>query len=270
MANVGNLFVNFSGNTKGLTKSLSSAKSQIDKFDKEIGRKKGGSLGRAKGRFTSSMNERRRFDSKVGVSNALGFPMDEGHVIKNRARLGKNEKGARQAYRQAQREQTISGMRKSVAAAVGVFGLTVAGIGLLTRKAMQQTSDAVSNAKKFEFMGPNGPAIIAERIKMITDAMAYAQTPEGNAAQLKLARSETAAQRSSLSGGGATMMQMFNAAVNEAAATIGRVWVETAEDMAAGRFLGQGANRRNALRNSEPWTGPIPDGRNANRPTGGY
>ena len=268
MANVGNLFVNFSGNTKGLTKSLSSAKSQINKFDKSIGRKKGSSIGRSRGRFTSAMNERRRFDSKVGVSNALGDPMDEGQVIKNRARLGKNEKGARQAYRQAQRDQTISGMRKSVAAAVGVFGLTVAGVGLLTRKAMQQTTDAVANAKKFELLGPKGPEIIAERIKMITDAMAYAQSPEGSAVQLKLARSEADAQRSSFSGGGATMMQRFIAAVNEAAAAIGRVWVETSEDMAAGRFLGQGANERAARRNSVPIGPPIP--RNANRPTGGY
>lgn len=262
MANVGNLFVNFSGNTKGLTKSLSSAKSQIDKFDKEIGRKKGGSLGRAKGRFTSAMNERRRFDSKVGVSNALGFPMDEGHVIKNRERLGKNEKGARQAYRQAQREQTISGMRKSVAAAVGVFGLTVAGIGLLTRKAMQQTSDAVSNAKKFEFMGPDGPAIIAERIKMITDAMAYAQTPEGNAAQLKLAKAETAAQDTSYKSGSATVWQNFKSEMTTLASLLDKGFMYA--------FNNFHATQRASLGNPKDVMMHLDKQRNTNRPTGGY
>ena len=262
MANVGNLFVNFSGNTKGLTKSLSSAKSQIDKFDKEIGRKKGGSLGRAKGRFTSAMNERRRFDSKVGVSNALGYPMDEGQVIKNRARLGKNEKGARQAYRQAQREQTISGMRKSVAAAVGVFGLTVAGIGLLTRKAMQQTSDAVSNAKKFEFMGPDGPAIIAERIKMITDAMAYAQTPEGNAAQLKLAKAETAAQDTSYKSGSATVWQNFKSEMTTLASLLDKGFMYA--------FNNFHATQRASLGNPKDVMMHLDKQRNTNRPTGGY
>lgn len=227
MANVGNLFVNFSGNTKGLTKSLSSAKSQINKFDKSIGRKKGSSLGRAKGRFTSAMNERRRFDSQVGVSNALGDPMDEGQVIKNRARLAKNEKGARQAYRQAQRDQTISGMRKSVAVAVGVFGLTVAGVGLIARKAMQQTTDAVANAKKFELLGPKGPEIIAERIGMITDAMAYASSAKGSQALLGVAESERRAQLSSFEGGGATAKQQFDAAINNVSAAIGRAAVET-------------------------------------------
>ena len=269
MANVGNLFVNFSGNTKGLTKSLSSAKSQIDKFDKEIGRKKGGSLGRAKGRFTSAMNERRRFDSKVGVSNALGFPMDEGHVIKNRARLGKNEKGARQAYRQAQRDQTISGMRKSVAVAVGVFGLTVAGVGLIARKAMQQTTDAVANAKKFELLGPKGPEIIAERIKMITDAMAYAQSPEGSAAQLKSARAETTAQRSSFEGGGATMWQQFNTAITDMTSTIGRGWVEASRELSKGNVLGQKTGSGSGESVFSYLTG-IGSPRNANRPTGGY
>lgn len=262
MANVGNLFVNFSGNTKGLTKSLSSAKSQIDKFDKEIGRKKGGSLGRAKGRFEASMNERKKFESFIG-------PRPAGESERMGGRIQKKEKGARQAYRQAQREQTISGMRKSVAAAVGVFGLTVAGIGLLTRKAMQQTSDAVSNAKKFEFMGPNGPAIIAERIKMITDAMAYAQTPEGSAAQLKLVRSEANAQRSSFEGGGATYWQQFNAAINDMTSTIGRGWVEASRELSKGNVLGQKTGSGSGESVFSYLTG-IGSPRNANRPTGGY
>lgn len=262
MANVGNLFVNFSGNTKGLTKSLASAKSQINKFDKSIGRKKGSSIGRSRGRFTSAMNERRRFDSQVGVANALGSPMDEGHVIKNRSRLAKNEKGARQAYRQAQRDQTISGMRKSVAVAVGVFGLTVAGVGLIARKAMQQTTDAVANAKKFELLGPNGPEIIAERIKMITDAMAYAQSPEGSAAQLVKAQSESAAQKTAFESGSASLWQQITSAINN----LGSLFTEgvmypynTAHaTQRAGRPDTKGAMMY--LRQE----------RNANRPTGGY
>jgi hypothetical protein len=220
MANVGNLFVNFSGNTKGLTKSLSSAKSQIDKFDKEIGRKKGGSLGRAKGRFESSMNERKKFESFIG-------PRPAGESERMGGRIQKKEKGARQAYRQAQRDQTISGMRKSVAVAVGVFGLTVAGVGLLARKAMQQTTDAVANAKKFELLGPNGPEIIAERIGMITDAMAYASSAKGSQAQLYVARSERTAAKSSFEGGGATAKQQFDAVINNVSAAIGRAAVET-------------------------------------------
>ena len=262
MANVGNLFVNFSGNTKGLTKSLASAKSQINKFDKSIGRKKGSSIGRDRGRFTSAMNERRRFDSQVGVSNALGFPMDEGHVIKNRARLGKNEKGARQAYRQAQRDQTISGMRKSVAVAVGVFGLTVAGVGLIARKAMQQTTDAVANAKKFELLGPKGPEIIAERIGMITDAMAYASSAKGSQAQLGVAKSEREAQKVSFESGGANLWQQFTALMNEFGSTITKA------------FLDPVGRSHDLYTTARPRAGEVMEElkqqRNANRPTGGY
>jgi len=214
------------------------------------------------------MNERRRFDSQVGVANALGSPMDEGHVIKNRARLGKKEKGARQAYRQAQRDQTISGMRKSVAVAVGVFGLTVAGVGLIARKAMQQTTDAVANAKKFELLGPKGPEIIAERIGMITDAMAYASSAKGSQAQLGVAQSERKAQRDSFEGGGATLWQQFNAAITDMTSTIGRGWVEASKDVAELNVLGGQRNSQNESIFS--YLTGIGSNRNANRPTGGY
>lgn len=255
MANVGNLFVNFSGNTKGLTKSLASAKSQIDKFDKEIGRKKGGSLGRAKGRFEASMNERKKFESFIG-------PRPAGESERMGGRIQKKEKGARQAYREAQRSQTISGMRKSVAVAVGVFGLTVAGVGLIARKAMQQTTDAVANAKKFELLGPNGPEIIAERIGMITDAMAYASSAKGSQAQLGVAKSEREAQKVSFESGGATLWQQFTALMNEFGSTITKA------------FLDPVGRSNDLYTTARPRAGEVMEElkqqRNANRPTGGY
>lgn len=255
MANVGNLFVNFSGNTKGLTKSLSSAKSQINKFDKEIGRKKGGSLGRAKGRFEASMNERKKFESFIG-------PRPAGESERMGGRIQKKEKGARQAYRQAQRDQTISGMRKSVAVAVGVFGLTVAGVGLIARKAMQQTTDAVANAKKFELLGPKGPEIIAERIGMITDAMAYASSAKGSQAQLGVAKSEREAQKVSFESGGASLWQQFTALMNEFGSTFTKA------------FLDPVGRSNDLYTTARPRAGEareeLKQQRNANRPTGGY
>ena len=110
MANVGNLFVNVSGNTKGLTKALGTAKSELTKFDKQVGRPKGDFMRRARGRFTSAMNERRQFSQQM--SSFIG-PQPAGHVEKIQARMGKKEAAARGQYRQAQRQQTISNMGAS-------------------------------------------------------------------------------------------------------------------------------------------------------------
>ncbi len=171
MANVGNLFVNFSGNTKGLTKSLASAKGQIDKFDKQIGRRKGDSLGRAKGRFESAMKERKRFKSFIG-------PRPAGESERMGGRIKKKEKEARQAYRQEQRNQTITSMRKSVAAAMGVFGLTIAGVSIIASKALQQVSTAKEGAEKFRYLGPQGGEIIKAEIDGMMANIKAAQDPE--------------------------------------------------------------------------------------------
>jgi hypothetical protein len=133
---------------------------------------------------------------------------------------------------------------------------------------MQQTTDAVANAKKFELLGPKGPEIIAERIGMITDAMAYASSAKGSQSQLRVAESERAAAKSSYEGGGADYWQQFTAAVTDMTSTIGRGWVEASKDVAAGNVLGGQRNSQNESIFS--YLTGIGSPRNSNRPTGGY
>jgi hypothetical protein len=219
MANVGNLFVNFSGNTKGLTKSLASAKGQIDKFDKQIGRRKGDSLGRAKGRFESAMKERKRFKSFIG-------PRPAGESERMGGRIKKKEKEARQAYRQEQRNQTITSMRKSVAAAMGVFGLTIAGVSIIANKALQQVSTAKAGAERFQYLGPQGGEIIKAKIDGMMADIAAAKDPVVSQAFLDREKAKVSARKNATAIGATAMSitadEYFERIAEAFASAIGR------------------------------------------------
>ncbi len=177
MANVGNLFVNISGSTKGLTKALTSAKTKLATFDKQVGRPRGDFMRRARGRFTSAMQE--RYDQTL--RERMGAGGTEGHRAMMRARISKKEKGARQAYRQAQREQVIGGMqlrsRMVVGSVLGVLGITIGALRNTFNLARQQVKDAEQRIGEFEVLGPRGGEIIASRVRMRLAAIKRAQDP---------------------------------------------------------------------------------------------
>ncbi|MCH9837832.1 hypothetical protein K0U83_19380 [bacterium] len=206
MANVGNLFVNISGSTKGLTKALGTAKTKLAAFDKQVGRPGGDFMRRARGRFTSAMNERRQFSQQM--SSFIG-PQPAGHVEKIQARLGKKEKGARQGYRQAQREQAIGGMtartRMITAGVLGILGLTVGGVSMMARKAMSQIQSAKVGVEKFRYIGPQGKRIIKAEMDMLMNSISSAQRPEVSQALAEKAEAKLAAQVESNAGGGTVM-----------------------------------------------------------------
>ncbi len=157
MANVGNLFVNVSGNTKGLTKALGTAKSELTKFDKQVGRPKGDFMRRARGRFTSAMNERRQFSQQM--SSFIG-PQPAGHVEKIQARMGKKEAAARGQYRQAQRQQTISNMgassRAMMTASFAAIGITISAVVSAFNIARKQAQSAENAVDAYKYAGPMG------------------------------------------------------------------------------------------------------------------
>jgi hypothetical protein len=206
MANVGNLFINVTGNTKGLTKALSSAKTKLATFDKQVGRPRGDFMRRARGRFTSAMNERRRFSQQM--SSFIG-PQPAGYVEKMQARLGKKEKGARQGYRQAQREQVMGGMtartRMITAGVLGVLGLTVGGVSMMARKAMSQIQSAKIGVEKFRYIGPQGKRVIKAEMDMLMNSISSARSPEVSEALAQKAEAKLAAQVESNAGGGTVM-----------------------------------------------------------------
>ena len=195
MANVGNLFVNISGSTKGLTKALGTAKTKLAAFDKQVGRPGGDFMRRARGRFTSAMNERRQFNQKM--SSFIG-PQPAGHVEKIQARLGKKEKGARQGYRQAQREQVIGGMQSRqkmmTGAALGAIGLTIGAATIIGRKALSQINAAKQGVEKFRMLGPSADRIIAAEVGMRLNSMKTAMRPEVSEALAREVEAKFAAQ----------------------------------------------------------------------------
>ncbi len=203
MANVGNLFVNISGSTKGLTKALGTAKTKLAAFDKQVGRPGGDFMRRARGRFTSAMNERRQFNQQM--SSFIG-PQPAGHVEKIQARLGKKEKGARQGYRQAQREQVIGGMQSRqkimMSAALGAIGLTIGAATIIGRKALSQVNAAKEGVEKFRLLGPSANRIIAAEVQMRLNSMKTAMRPEVSEALAERAEAKLAAQVQSNEKGG--------------------------------------------------------------------
>jgi hypothetical protein len=215
MANVGNLFINVTGNTKGLTKALSSAKTKLATFDKQVGRPRGDFMRRARGRFTSAMNERRRFEQgmatmkQMALGHGMASPVSEGQEALMRSRLGRKEKGARQAYRQAQREQVMGGRtartRMITAGVLGVLGLTVGGVSMMARKAMSQIQSAKIGVEKFRYIGPQGKRIIKAEMDMLANSISSARSPEVSEALAQKAEAKLAAQVESNAGGGTVM-----------------------------------------------------------------
>lgn len=187
MANVGNLFINVTGNTKGLTKALSSAKTKLATFDKQVGRPRGDFMRRARGRFQGAMAERQRFEAtssfvnRMSMRHGLDVPGMDKDAALRRARLGRQEKGARQAYRQAQREQVMGGMqlrsRMIVGSVLGVLGITIGALRNTFNLARQQVKDAEQRIGEFEVLGPRGSEIIASRVRMRLAAIKRAQDP---------------------------------------------------------------------------------------------
>jgi len=204
MANVGNLFVNISGSTKGLTKALTSAKTKLATFDKQVGRPGGDFMRRARGRFTSAMGERRRFEQgmatmkQMALGHGMASPISEGQEAQMRARMSRKEKGARQGYRQAQREQIMGGMqtrqKMMMSAALGAIGLTVGAATIIGRKALSQVNAAKQGVDKFRMLGPSANRIIAAEVGMRLNSMKTAMRPEVSEALAERAEARLAAQ----------------------------------------------------------------------------
>lgn len=204
MANVGNLFINVTGNTKGLTKALSSAKTKLATFDKQIGRPRGDFMRRARGRFQGAMAERQRFSERM--SSFIG-PQPAGYVEKMQARLGKQEKSARQGYRQAQREQVMGGMRRQVQMTLGVIGVSIAGATMIMKKAMSVSERAREGMDKFRFLGPQGAEILQSEVQTLLQRIEGAQGTGYSAARARRARLEQQSEAAAIGMGAPAAME---------------------------------------------------------------
>tara|TARA_R110001632_G_scaffold75942_1_gene172456 strand:- start:4594 stop:5343 length:750 start_codon:yes stop_codon:yes gene_type:complete len=168
MANVGNLFVNISGNTKGLTKSLAKAKRSIRGFGKEaMDAFGGGGMSRKAAKHASGM-----FDVlgvKAAGQQAEGDLKGAKETNKLKALF---KPGAEQHERYSQAKA-----RMVTSATLGVLGLTVAGVSMMASKALGQISSAKEGAERFKYLGPQGGKIIQTEIDGMMANIAAAKDP---------------------------------------------------------------------------------------------
>ena len=173
MANVGNLFVNISGNTKGLTKSLGVAKSSIQGFGKYAmsvmsGIGKGGSnsmpsllgmIRKMPGIGKGGSNSMPSLLGDTGDTGGTGGGMSR-KTAKHAAgmfdvlgvkRAGQSAEGDLKGAKQTQKMQALykpgaeqharysqAQARMVTSATLGVLGLTVAGVSIMASKALSQ------------------------------------------------------------------------------------------------------------------------------------
>ena len=175
MANVGNLFVNISGNTKGLTKALSAAKKSIGGFGNSVR----GSMQSSFSEMTSGSMGKKTAKHASKMFDALG--------VKRAGQSAEGDlKGAKQTQKMQalykpgaeQHERYTQAKACMVAAAtLGVLGLTVAGVSILASKALGQVSSAKEGAERFKYLGPQGGEIIKAEIDGMMANIAAAKDP---------------------------------------------------------------------------------------------
>ncbi len=194
MANVGNLFVNISGNTKGLTKSLGKAKRSIQRFGKEV---------------MSALGDGGSMSGKA-AKRASGMYGILGAEIAGRRAQG-DLKGAKQTQKmqalfkpgaEQHERYTQAKARLVTSATLGVLGLTVAGVSMMASKALSQISSAKAGAEKFKYLGPKGGEIIAAELAIMKEDMKAAQKESTSTAILKKTEAELAGRKKANEGGG--------------------------------------------------------------------
>lgn len=192
MANVGNLFVNISGNTKGLTKALGNAKRSIRGFGKEAA----GMLGMGKG-SEQALNVYRALSTKMAGQMAEG-DLKGARQTKRMRELYRPQAEQFQRYTQAQ-------ARLATSATLGVLGLTVAGVAMMGRKAMTQVQSAKAGVEQFKYLGPEGGRIIQAEIDMLMNSIRTAQRPDVSKAVAEKTEAQLAAQIEANFGGGTAL-----------------------------------------------------------------
>ena len=108
---------------------------------------------------------------------------------------------------------------KAMRLGLGVIGLTIAGAAMIAKRALAKTDEAISDAKKFEMLGPEGGKILEQRLKMMFDAMEYAGSAKGSAQFLNQATRERNVKREALVSGAAGLRQEQQAFMDEVSAT---------------------------------------------------
>ena len=177
MANVGNLFVNISGNTKGLTKALGNAKRSIRGFGKEAS----GMLGMGKG-SEQALNVYRALSTKMAGQMAEG-DLKGARQTKRMRELYRPQAEQFQRYTQAQ-------ARLATSATLGVLGLTVAGVAMMGRKSLQQIQTSKEGVAQFRYLGPQGARVIQAEVGLLMDQIKSAR--RGDISEAEAQKAEAA------------------------------------------------------------------------------
>jgi hypothetical protein len=176
---VGSLFVNISGSTKGLTKSLRDAKKQISGFGSSAIRDQQKRVDEARGKAVDAIQDMR-------IARMSGDP----------AALVKTRRSSLEATRQFRSERgelTRMQAAKTMGMTLGILGIGLAAFQKLMGTVLRRGGEAIESQKPFAMLGPSGGRTVDAQIGMIMDKLAFAQSARGSeimARQTELQRRE--------------------------------------------------------------------------------
>lgn len=172
--NVGSLFVNISGSTKGLKRALKSASKQISSFrggpgSDMFGTQRVKEAQSAYGRATIRKAALHQYQ-------AMGGP----GIKSSRKQFAKEMQRTIQEQGQAKTELDAATMARNMRVAMSVFGVSVGAVGAYLRWGLSQGQQSIQRHMQFGAIGPMGAEFVGSQIDALLARLQHAQSPEGS------------------------------------------------------------------------------------------
>jgi len=219
MANVGNLFVNIGGNTKGLTKSLKAAKTKLLDFSS--------SAIKEQKKVVADAMENAAMAARGATVGARSGNLE----MMTQSRIQAASSG--RTYREERGKLTQMEAKRSMAISLGILGVSISAVSMLFGKAVSIAQETRKGIDQFRLLGPEGSKIIEAEIAKLLGQVKAAQDPSYSKSRAALARTEEAVQRSAIRTG---QVEFLNDA-SRAAMVAGSEFGEVASQMYGGRGL---------------------------------
>lgn len=172
--NVGSLFVNISGSTKGLKRALKSASKQISSFRGGAGSDVFGT-----GRLREAQAAYARASirqSSLQQYQAMGGP----RIKSSRKQFAKEMQRTLEEQGRAKTELDAATMARNMRVAMSVFGVSVAAVGAYLRFGLAQGQQSIQRHMQFGAIGPMGGEFIGSQVEALLARLRHAQSPEGS------------------------------------------------------------------------------------------
>lgn len=172
--NVGSLFVNISGSTKGLKRALKSASKQIGSFRGGAGLDMFGTkrLKDAQAAYARASTRQ----SSLQQYQAMGGP----RIKSSRKQFAKEMQRTLEEQGRAKTELDAATMARNMRVAMSVFGVSVAAVGAYLRFGLAQGQQSIQRHMQFGAIGPMGGEFIGSQVEALLARIRHAQSPAGS------------------------------------------------------------------------------------------